>query len=435
MKMRPFELTLIVVFVILMLVSLLFLSTYKAKKDNNGLPVIGTVSIWGTLPKDGVVKAISDLKETNEAYRGVSYKEISSDTFDAELVNALADGKGPDVILVSHERLVSLRNKIKPVSYDSFPLRDIKSVYVDGAQIFALSDGLYAYPVMVDPLMMYWNKNILATDNLLQAPATWESLVNEYLPTLIRRNADRSISRSVVAMGEYHNVNNAFGILSALLLQAGTKGVTNSQENYYKINLNESQDDNIKPLTVSVDFYTRFSKPTNSLYSWNRSFSSDKDRFLSEELALYFGYGSEAYDIEKQNPNLSFDIAEIPQGASATVRRTYGRFYGLSALKSSDNLVGASAVMQDLSSKDISEKLAKSYNMVPVQRLSASAGSDDTYGRLTYKSGPVSYGWLSPKQEIVNTIFTTMTQDINENRYDTTRAVSDGLGRLQMEYN
>jgi hypothetical protein len=91
--------------------------------------------------------------------------------------------------------------------------------------------------------------------------------------------------------------------------------------------------------------------------------------------------------------------------------------------------------MQDLSNKDNSEKIAQLYNMVPVNRTSVSTGSNDNYGRVTYKAAAVAYGWLSPRQESVNTIFTTMTQDLNENRRDITGAVSDALGRLQLEYN
>ena len=119
MKLRPFELTLIVIFIVLIILSLFFMATYKAKKDNNGLPVIGTITIWGTLPKEGMVQAIKDVTEADEQYKNVTYKEINPDTFDTDIVNALADGKGPDMVLISQERLVSLRSKIKPISYDS----------------------------------------------------------------------------------------------------------------------------------------------------------------------------------------------------------------------------------------------------------------------------------------------------------------------------
>ena len=435
MKLRPFELGLIIVFIALIALSLVFLSVYKKPADKDGLPQIGTVSIWGTLPEAGVNKLIQDIAVVDKQYQAVTYRYISDADFDSELVNALADGTGPDAVLIAHERLVGLRNRIKPISYESFPQRDIKDTYIDGAQIFALSDGLYSYPVMADPLVMYWNKDIHATSNFLEAPRTWESLVNEYFPPLIQRNPDRSITRSVVALGEYNNVQNAFGILSMLMLQAGMQGVIDKNGLEYEIKINQSSDGTTEPLRVSADFYTRFSKPNNSLYSWNRSFSSDKDRFLSEELAIYFGYGSEGIELEGLNPNLNFDVAEVPQGATATVRRTYAQFYGFSALRSSKNLSGASIVMQTLANQENSEKLATAYAMVPTIKASVSAGSNDTYGRVAYKSAGVAYGWLNPPQAATNEIFGKMTQDISENRSDLSTAINDVLGKLKLEYN
>ena len=435
MKLRPFELFLVVGFLAIGLLSLVFLSAYTPSDDNDGLPQVGSVEIWGTLPQAGMSNVLRGLAESNEAYRNVRYKEVSEESFNDELVNAIAEQTGPDVVLISHERITQLRSKLKPISYESLPRRDISTNYIDGAQIFALSDGMYAYPLMVDPLMLYWNKNILANSNYLAAPKTWEDLVNDYLPTLIERNPDRSIVRSVVALGEYQNIRNASGLLSLLLLQAGSQGVTNPEDRRYEIRLNQSSENNVKPLTVATEFYTRFSKPNNVLYSWNRSFSSDRDRFLSGDLVLYFGYGSEARELEKLNPNLSFDIAEVPQGATATVRRTFGRFYGLSALQSSDNLTGASIVMRDLAGQTTMTTLAQNYNMVPVLRSAVGAGSDDTYGRSTYLAATVAYGWLTPKPEATNSILNTLVTDVNENRRDADGAVTDALERLQEEYN
>lgn len=435
MKLRPFELGLVIIFIGLICLSLVFFSVYKKPASNDGTPQIGQVSLWGTLPPEGVNSIIENIKGTSKDWDGVTYTYFSEEEFDDVLVNALADGTGPDAVLVSHERLIELRKRIQPISYESFPLRDIKNIYIDGAQIFALNDGLYAYPLMADPLVMYWNKDILATSNFLEAPSTWEKLVNDYFPQLIQRNPDRSITRSVVAIGEYNNVKNSFGILSMLMLQAGMQGVTSEEDSFYEVKINQSNDGKTEPLRVSADFYTRFAQPNNGLYSWNRSFSSDRDRFLSEELALYFGYGSEGPELEGLNPNLSFDITEVPQGAAATVRRTYARFYGFSALRSSKNLSGASVVMQTLTSKENSENLAKTYAMVPVMKASVAAGSNDTYGRITYKSAGIAYGWLNPDIQATDDILSKMTQDLNENRSDLSRAIIDVLEKLKLEYN
>lgn len=434
MKLRPFELGLVVVFVGLIVTSLIFLSAYKRPQNTDG-PVVGAVSIWGVLPRESVMTPIDELMKADETYEQVSYREIEVANFNDELVNALADGQGPDMILISHEQLVEMRRRIQPVSYDSFPERDIKNAYIDGAQIFTLSDGLYAYPIAADPLVMYWNRDLITTDGFLEAPTTWEQMVNEYLPTLIRRNPDRSITRSVIAFGEYGNVKNGFGIISMLLLQAGTKGVVDENGRTYRVDINQSSGGSGEPLKIVADFYTRFSKPTNSLYSWNRSFSSDLDRFISGELVFYFGYASEGPEIERRNPNLNFDIAEVPQGAESNIRRTYGRFYGLAALRSSDNLIGASAVLTVLGSKETTEKIAKAAAMMPPLRASVAGGSDDIYGRVSYKSATIAYAWLNPKLSKTNEILKTMTEDINENRRDAGGAAGDVVERLKLEYN
>jgi ABC-type glycerol-3-phosphate transport system substrate-binding protein len=435
MKLRPFELGLVIVFIGLIIASLAFLSVYKKKPSSDGLPQIGTVAIWGTLPYEPFNNLLEGIRTTDNTYQKVTYRYIPPQDFDSVFVNALADGSGPDIIFISHEKLVSMRKRIQPISYEAFPLRDIQSRYTDGSRIFALQDGLYAYPVAVDPLLMYFNRDILSNDNFLEAPRTWESVVNEYHGTLVRRNPDRSIVRSVVAMGEYSNIENAFGTISMLLLQTGSDMVREKSPAEYDIRLNVSKEDSVSPLTVVADFYTRFAKPNNSLYSWNRSLSKDKDRFLSEELALYFGYGSEGKELEKLNPNLNFDVAEVPQGATATVRRTYGRFYGLSAVRASKNLEGASLVLGKLGSKESSETLARNYGMVPAYKESVAAGSNDTYGRIAFTSAPITYGWLSPSEVSSADVFTKMTQDLNENRSDLSNAVNDVLGRLEVEYN
>jgi len=436
MKLRPFELALVVIFSLLALFALLLLAGFKPAPDSDEALAksIGIVTIWGTLAEEGIGSIVKDLSERNDVYKNVSYTYFHPSEFDSALVNALADNKGPDLILVSNEKLVTMRNRIQPISYESFPIRDIRNAYVDGAQIFALNDGLYGYPIAVDPLMLYWNRDILSTAGYLEAPKTWEALVNTMFPDLIQRDFDRTIRRSVVAMGEYGNVRNAFGVISALLIQGGSERVIQNDKGEYLIRLQTSLAGGSDPLRSAADFYTRFSKSSNTLYSWNRAFNEDRMQFVSEDLALYFGFGSEGPQIEKINPNLNFDIAEIPQGSTATTRRTYGKFYALSLLKASDNKAGAAAIMANFGSAELADRIAIVSNMVPVYRNSVSAGSNGTYSRITYQSASIALGWLNPELSATNNIFETMTKDINENRRTLEQAVSDTTSRLQKEY-
>lgn len=435
MKLRPFELALVGVFSALIIISLFILATYSPppSEEEEAAVIRGAVTIWGTLPAEQINILIDEIANLDGSFSEVSYRFIERDEFDQELTNALADGIGPDLIFVSHERLVDQRRRIRPISYESLPLRDVRTRYVDGIEIFALSDGVYMYPVMVDPLMLFWNRNILSSQGLLAAPKTWEELINVQFPSLVERSFDRTITQSVVAMGEYRNVRNAFGVISALLLQSGTRGVIENS-NTYEIALQEAVGADIEPLTSVADFYVRFSRPSNALYSWNRSFSEDRVQFIGEDLVMYFGYGSEGREIERLNPNLNFDIAEIPQGATANVRRTYGRFYGLAALNSSENLSSAFAVMFTLGAERNAQRLANDYGMAPAYRSLVAVGSNDTFGSLIYKSATVSYGWLNPDIARTDEILSTMTSDINENRRSSGAAANDAVVRLRSEY-
>ena len=435
MKLRPFELALVVIFGGMMMAALIMLKVYQPPADPNDPAVVfdGQVTIWGVLPSGEIGSYLGELAGENPAYGQITYRQYSPEEFNSVLVNALADGRGPDLLLISHEQLVQMRPRIQPISYESYPLRDFKNNYIDGAEIFALSDGLYGMPIAVDPLVMYWNRNVLSNEGFLTAPKTWESLVNVMFPALIDRGFDRVINRSVVAMGEYGNVRNAFGIVSALLIQQGSQGVVDV-DGEYRIRLRNSVAADVDPLYAAADFYTRFSRPNNSLYSWNRSFVEDRQQFIGEDLVFYFGYGSEASQIERINPNLSFDIAEMPQGESATLRRTYGRYYALVALKSSDNLNGALAVMSNLATSERSAEIARRIKMVPVYRSLVAAGSNDTIGRVTYYTAPVTFGWLNPDLQASDAYFEAAMQDINENRSSVDGGVSDLVGRLSAEY-
>jgi ABC-type glycerol-3-phosphate transport system substrate-binding protein len=312
-------------------------------------------------------------------------------------------------------------------------LRDVRDRYVEGAQIFALSDGMYALPIAVDPMVLFWNRDILATEGFLVAPRTWEELINVQFNDLIQRDFDRTIRRGVVAMGEYNNVRNAFGLVSLLLVQAGSQGVVDGARGY-EIKLSQSIADASNPIRTVADFYTRFSKPANTLYSWNRSFNEDRAAFIGEDLVFYFGYASEGPVIERLNPNLNFDISEVPQGGVANVRRTYGRFYGLSLLRTTDNAAGAYSVMSTLATANIAEQIALNSDLTPVTRQIVAAGSNSTYGRISYQSAAIAYGWLNPDPDDTDDIFATMMQDINENRGTVDKATRDALGRLELAY-
>lgn len=433
MKMRPFELVLVTIFGLLALVALAMISTYKPTPDPTTQTLGNAVIIWGTVPAFAFETVLKPLKEEFKAYSVVSYFEIDARSFDSQLLNALAENRGPDIIFLPHEKLIQTRSKIQPISYESFPIRDFQNLYIDGAEIFALQDGVYAYPVAIDPLVMYYNRDLLATKNIINPPTTWEAVVNDIIPAMVQRDYNRNIIRSPLAFGEYRNINNSFAILSMLLLQGGS-ALVSERNGSYQLLLNNTAAGTGLPFENALTFYTNFASPSNPLYSWNRALTLDRDEFLGERLVLYFGKGSEARSLASQNPNLNFDVAEVPQGATANIRRTYASFYGLALLKSSPNKNGAFTVLQALGTAGRSQTLAEALNMAPAHRSTLTAGSNDQYGRVAYQSAIVARGWLSPSPTRTNEIFGQMVEDVLSNRLRPSQSASDAVSRLSEVY-
>jgi ABC-type glycerol-3-phosphate transport system substrate-binding protein len=434
MKLRPFELILVVVFGVLFFAALILLRSYQPDENSN-VSQIGVVEIWGVLTDASFEPILAELRDTNPGFNTVTYRYVPIEEFDSRFVNALADQKAPDLVLLPHDRLVEHRARLQPVGFDSLPIRDFRTTFIDGAEIFALSDGIYGLPVLVDPLVMFWNRNMLSTFNLLSAPKTWEEVVGTVVPTVTVRDYNRVVTTSGIAMGEYSNIRNSFGVISMLLLQGGSGLVTEGQSEY-RVNLDEriGQVGLKNPLASAVTFYTNFSNTSNTLYSWNRSLREDKAMFIGENLALYFGYASEGVDIEAKNPNLSFDIAEVPQGSDATVKRTYANFYALAIPRASDNKSGAFVASSILADEANSTKLAAAYNMAPVRRSLLQLGSDGVYSRIAYSAAPNARGWLNPDLDKTGPILTEMLDSVNANRNDASKSAADAISRISDIY-
>ena len=434
MKLRPFELVLVVVFGVLMFVALILLRAYEPAPDEN-VTEVGVVAIWGDVPAEVFDSVLREVRTADPGFNSVTYKYFPPENFDTAFVNALADQTPPDLLFMSQERLVKHRVRLQPLSYETFPLRDFRTTYIDGAEVFALADGLYGMPVAVDPLVLFWNRDIFARGGLIVAPKTWEEVVANTVPTLTVRDFSRNIQTAGIAMGEYRNIKNAFPIISLLAIQGGSALVTEARGTY-QVSLNQLPGEvtAAQPFTNAAAFFTNFSNTGNTLYSWNRALRLDRDMFLSEDLAMYFGFASEGRDLAAKNPNLSFDIAEVPQGETASVRRTYGKFYAFTIPKASINKNGAYAVMLRLAAPETAKQLSDGYNFAPANRSLLIAGSNDVYGRIAYTSAPYARGWLNPDATVFGDIMTQMLDDINANRRDISSAANDAVNRAQQAY-
>jgi maltose-binding protein MalE len=98
-KSNTFTLVLTGVFGFFILLGLIAFSTYKSNS-----PTSSNVDLtaWGTIEKSIFDNYINEYKQTYNIDFKLTYTYKSLDTIDSELVEAIATGKSPDIILIPH---------------------------------------------------------------------------------------------------------------------------------------------------------------------------------------------------------------------------------------------------------------------------------------------------------------------------------------------
>ena len=305
----------------------LFVFASHSNQSQTGLDA--KVVIWGTLPGEKVGSLLTSLVSIDTSFKNVSYVEKPSSVLSGDLARAIATGEPPDLILASHEDLFSIERLVLSLSTDIVPPATFNATFPQATQIFALPDGsgYYGLPFLIDPLVLYANQNLLASAGITRAPTTWEGLTGLTSSSLVSLSSTRQVSRVLIPLGTYDNVDHARGILSALFLQVGVPVVRYTNGGYVP-----DLEGAGKNGDAVVDFYTQFADPSKVSYTWNASLPSAQRSFLSGQAAFYLGYGSERDFLKSANPNVAVALSPLPQPkqkVDAGVKTAYGLFLSL----------------------------------------------------------------------------------------------------------
>ena len=430
--MRPFQLILLAVFALLALVGLVVFSTFKGFGSGSGAKV-GTVVIWGTLPEPAITAELNTIKTADQSYNAVTYVQKPDANFDQSLSDAIAAGTGPDLILVSQEHLAAEENKISTIPYSSISERTFLDSFVPESELYLNAQGSYGIPFVIDPLILFYNRDALDSAGIAAPPSTWETITG--LASQLTTQANGQISRSVIPFGTYQNVMNARATISMFLLQSGTT-IADASNGSIRSTLGSQQNTELgglSPAESAMNFYTQFADPAKSVYTWNSALPEAGLAFTSGNLIFYPGFASEIPTISATNPNLNFDIAPMPQPQTATTRVTFGRLYALSIPKASKNPSGAYLAAAAMSGPKPSSAAAKALSMAPATRSSLST-TQDKFAAIFYPQALIARGWLSPAPAATDQIFSTMIQSITSGRAQTADAVQSASQAIDASY-
>ena len=292
------------------------------------------------------------MKDIITAYRSthpnvkINYKKLRFDEYESELLRALAEGRGPDILSIHNTWLpayqnlllpmpdsvtvteqetqgtlrkeVVVVNKVKP----TMSIRELKANFVEQVPKdvilpyqpdpdIAATDKIYGFPLSVDSMALFYNKDLLSAAGIATPPTDWTVFISD-VEKLTQYDDQGNIKQSGAAIGSAKNVERASDILSLLMIQNGTQMTDDQGRIAFHLIPDETPAD-VFPGLDAVEFYTDFSDPTKKAYTWNDSMPTSFEAFAAGKTAFFFGYSYHIPLIRTAAPKLNFAISGMPQ--------------------------------------------------------------------------------------------------------------------------
>ena len=387
----------------------------------------GKVVIWGVFDQNTMTTLLRKEADADNRFSQVTYVQKDPTTYEADLADALASGSGPDIFIMQDDEALADSGKTYEIPYTSLSQSQFKNTFVDAADTYLGTNGVLGVPILIDPLVLYWNRDELASAGVAQPPQYWDE-VPAIASAITQKSDQGSIQKSAIALGTYTNIDAAKDILGLLIMQAG--GAVTAQDAAGHFGAALALGGSASGASQSaLRFYTEFADPTQPDYTWSQALSDARQAFGSGELAMYIGYASEEPLIRATNPNLNFAAAPIPQVRSSKTNLDEGRVYALSIPKNSQNPQGALTIAFLLgSSVGIGTDFSTAFG-IPSARRDVIATPVQGDQALFDKMALITRTWVDPDPTQTSSIFQAMIEGTESGA----SSVSDAIQRANQQ--
>lgn len=290
------------------------------------------------------------ISEFNQRHPNITivYKKLRYEDYEKELIEAFATDRGPDIFSVHNTWLKKYQGKglispmptkfimVRPYTAkkglkketayqevtNKFTLARLKKQFVDvvydnvvikdADKQGKMVDQIYALPLYVDTLAMYYNRDLFNNASITNPPKYWNREFQQDVKKMTKQNNKGEIMQSGVALGGSNNIQRATDILSILMMQNGTKMLTNGTVTFNRVP-RDLETKGFSPGLDALRFYSDFSNPAKEVYCWNNTMGDSLELFMQGKIAMMFSYSYTLPVIKANAPKLNFAIAPLPQ--------------------------------------------------------------------------------------------------------------------------
>jgi len=280
-----------VVVLVAVLATLLVTGTIPGLKRR---PKSVQMEFWGVDDERVWREIISDYQKENLGVK-INYRQLSANSFETDLVNALASGQGPDVIMFQHNWLPKHANKLAPADPAIFSAEKLRALFPTVVeQDFAPFGVVHALPLYIDTLSLIYNRDIFDQRGVALPPRTW----NEFTKAAQKLGFGRT-----AIGGSGKTIDRVADIISLLMLQ---DGVQMTDEQFTRAIFARNG-------LSSLVFYLNFGNKFSPSYIWNDERDSALEGFAAGRVGMIFGYRYHVNLLRQVNPFLNIEIASPPQ--------------------------------------------------------------------------------------------------------------------------
>lgn len=298
-----------------------------------------TLTYWRVFDESDAFQEIIAKYKTLHPFINIEYRKLRYEEYEAELLNALAEDRGPDIFSIHNTWVKKYQSKLAPLpetitmvypvvkgtfkketvselmTTRSLTPIEIKDSFVDVVGRDAiLEDGkVYGLPLSVDTLAMFYNKDLFNSAGISQIPQYWNKEFLQDIKKLTRFDNEKNITQAGIALGGSTNISRFSDILSVLMMQNGATMINDNRQVVFNQMPAITKDKNYNPGIEALRFYTDFSNPQKESYAWNNNLPNSLEMFIGGNLAIMFGYSYNIDTIKAQAPKLNFSVASLPQ--------------------------------------------------------------------------------------------------------------------------
>jgi multiple sugar transport system substrate-binding protein len=404
---------------VFVVIGLLLVFIFGARRTGEELS--GPLIIWGVFDDaDAFSQSIGAYKKIHPK-ADISYRQFDPLTYEKDLINALAGGRGPDIFMFHNTWLPKHFDKIWPIS-NQLSLTRFRQLFPTVAEQDFAPDGIiYALPLYIDTLAMFYNKDLFDAAGIALPPKNWQEFQN-LVPKLRQLDKTGRITRAAAAIGGSNDsINRAADLLNLLMLQAGIPMVTDdfSSTDFYP--------DGVE----SLKFYTQFANPAGSYYTWNENLPYSLDSFAEEGAAIIFNYAYQIPFIKEKNPFLNFAIAPMPQPTETSKIVNWANYWGLAVSAKTQNpqLAFDFAINLTTNPQMLTPYLSAAKRPPAVRSLIAQYQNDSTLG-VFVKQALTARSWPQIDSAAITDSFSNMIKSINSGRRSPERALAQAAEEI-----